>query len=154
MRRSWCMEYEELGWDELSERERLTLRAAVETAKQAYAPYSNFPVGAAAYLRKGDIWIGNNQENAAYPSGLCAERTLLFSLGAHNLVTEIEIVAVYASASLLPIMPCGACRQVMYEYQQRSENPWTLIFAGAADFVYRMKGVESLLPLAFVWRRS
>ena len=146
------MTYEELSWAELAPNEAELLKAAEAAAQKAYAPYSDFPVGAAARLAAGEIYTANNQENAAYPSGLCAERVLLFYLGAQGLVPQIQALAVYAPKLSHPVMPCGACRQVLHEYQQMSQNPWTLIFAGNSERVYRFIGVELLLPFAFVWR--
>ncbi|MCX7606527.1 MAG: cytidine deaminase [Bacteroidia bacterium] len=152
MQRLWRVTYEELHEDTLSAPEKELIQAAAKAAEHAYAPYSKFHVGAAVRLRDGRIYTGNNQENAAYPSGLCAERTLLFSLGAQSLISSVEILAVYSPHSLSPVMPCGACRQVMHEYQEKSQNRWVLLFAGASSLVYRFVGVESLLPFAFVWR--
>lgn len=144
--------YEEVTREELPAEEKALLEAAELAAGRAYAPYSRFPVGAAARTTDKRIWTGNNQENAAYPSGLCAERTLLFYLGSQQLISAVEAIAVYAPHSSGPVMPCGACRQVMYEYEQLCGRPWLLIFAGAAPVVYRIRGVHTLLPLAFVWK--
>lgn len=102
------MTYEELSWAELSPGEAELLKAAEAAAQKAYAPYSGFPVGAAARLIAGEIYTANNQENAAYPSGLCAERVLLFYLGAQGLVPQIQALAVCAPKLPHPVMPCGA----------------------------------------------
>ncbi len=153
MELNWSLSYEILLRKELLPLEKALLSRAEEAARQAYAPYSGFPVGAAVRLRDGSIYTGNNQENLAYPSGLCAERVVLFQVGALGKAAEIEALAVYAPGVDV-VFPCGACRQVMLEYAQMSETPWTLIFAGAAASVYRMKGVYLLLPFHFVWRRS
>lgn len=152
MERTWSVTYEELSWAELSPGEAELLKAAEAAAQKAYAPYSGFPVGAAARLIAGEIYTANNQENAAYPSGLCAERVLLFYLGAQGLVPQIQALAVCAPKLPHPVMPCGACRQVLHEYQEISQKRWTLIFAGNSQRVYRFIGVELLLPFAFVWR--
>lgn len=152
MKRILSITYEELTAEELLPEEYNLLQAAKEAARQAYAPYSHFPVGAAVRLRDGCIFTGNNQENAAYPSGLCAERTVLFYVGSQGLISEVEMLAVYAPKLHAPVMPCGACRQVMYEYEKLAKSPWTLIFAGASEHIYRLSGVENLLPFAFVWR--
>ncbi|MCS6789562.1 MAG: cytidine deaminase [Bacteroidia bacterium] len=144
--------YEEVVWDELLPIERRALEAAQKVAQQAYAPYSHFPVGAAVVLEDGRIFTGNNQENAAYPSGLCAERVVLFQVGAAGLSPQIRILAIYAPRLEMPVMPCGACRQVMHEYQQHSRFPWTILTAGRGDTVYRFVGTEGLLPLAFAWK--
>ncbi|MCS7162591.1 MAG: cytidine deaminase [Bacteroidia bacterium] len=153
MERVWTLHYEEISWEDLSLEEREVVLAARHAAEKAYAPYSSFLVGAAARLRNGSLYLGNNQENAAYPSGLCAERVLLFSLGAQGLIPEIETLAVYATLLEEPVTPCGACRQVMYEYQRRSPTPWRLLFGGGlSPRLYRLMGAEGLLPLAFSWR--
>jgi len=146
--------YEELAWEELSPADRALVEAARDAAHQAYAPYSGFPVGAAARLRDARLFTGNNQENAAFPSGLCAERVLLFYLGSQQLLPHVEALAVFAPHSPTPVMPCGACRQVLHEYQRLSQTPWVYIFAGAAPFVYRFVGIDNLLPFAFVWKPS
>lgn len=152
MRHTLILTYEELSRGALSVQEQALLHEAEMAAGQAYAPYSGFPVGAAALLSDGRTFIGNNQENAALPSGICAERSLLFHLGAQRLIPAVNTIAVYAPKSEVPVMPCGACRQVLHEYQQMCAKPWVLIFAGASDRVYRFIGVENLLPFAFIWR--
>ncbi len=153
MELSWGLNYEIVSREGLSPLERALLAQAEAAAERAYAPYSGFPVGAAIRLNDGSIYTGNNQENLAYPSGLCAERVVLFQVGALKKAAEIEALAVYAP-KVEVAFPCGACRQVMLEYEQMGETPWTLIFAGAAASVYRMKGVSLLLPFHFVWKRS
>lgn len=154
MRHELRIQYEELSPDELGDLDRRLLEAAIAAAERAYAPYSGFPVGAAVRLTDGRIFTGNNQENAALPSGLCAERTVLFYVGSQTLTAEIDALAVFAPKSAVPVMPCGACRQVMHEYQSHAQRPWVLIFAGASETVYRFTGVENLLPFAFLWRPS
>lgn len=144
--------YEEILRGELLPIEREALEAAQKAAQFAYAPYSRFPVGAAVILEDGRIFTGNNQENAAYPSGLCAERVVLFQVGAASLSAYIRILAIYAPRLEAPVMPCGACRQVMHEYQQHSPRPWIILTAGGGDTVYRFVGTEGLLPLAFTWK--
>ncbi|MCX8113028.1 MAG: cytidine deaminase [Bacteroidia bacterium] len=152
---SLILSYDKLTLSELEEGEQMLVQSAKEAASGAYAPYSKFGVGAAIRLRDGRLFTGNNQENAAYPSGLCAERTLLFYLGAQKLVPHIQALAVFAPRSEGPVMPCGACRQVMYEYESLAQRPWILIFAGGeTDLVYRFVGVDNLLPFAFLWRPS
>lgn len=154
MQHQLILAYEEIARTDLLPEEKALLAAAEAAARQAYAPYSGFPVGAAARTTDKRLWASNNQENAAYPSGLCAERTLLFYLGSQQLIPAVEALAVYAPHSPGPVMPCGACRQVMYEYEQLGNQPWLLIFAGATSVVYRIRGVPTLLPLAFVWKPS
>ncbi|MEN3041033.1 MAG: cytidine deaminase [Bacteroidia bacterium] len=146
------IEYEELLVEKLGAEDRQLILSAQEAAKAAYAPYSGFPVGVAVRLRDGGILVANNQENAAYPSGLCAERVLLFYLGSQSLISEVDTLAVYAPQANMPIMPCGACRQVIYEYERVSAGSWKFLFAGACPFVYRFIGAENLLPFPFVWK--
>jgi cytidine deaminase len=138
---------------ELSEQEREAMHLAQEAAKDAYAPYSNFLVGAALVLEDGTMFKGNNQENAAYPSGLCAERTALFALSAQYPNKKIKLLAVAARRrsedAFLSAMPCGACRQVMaeYEYKQQAAIP-VLLHAPNGQF-YRFHKVGDLLPFQF-----
>ena len=120
---------EELNTDDLE-----LLEAARQATYRSYAPYSHFSVGAAARLANGTIVTGSNQENAAYPSGLCAERTALF----------------YANAQYpdQAIPPCGACRQVMLEAEQRFQRPMRILLFGTKG-IYEVKDAGSLLPLSF-----
>jgi cytidine deaminase len=138
---------------ELNEQERQAMQLAQEASNDAYAPYSNFLVGATLVLEDGTMFKGNNQENAAYPSGLCAERTALFALSAQYPNKKIKLLAVTArrrsEAEFLPAMPCGACRQVMaeYEYKQQEDIP-VLLQAPNGQF-YRFHKVADLLPFQF-----
>jgi cytidine deaminase len=141
------------GIDELPEKERKVLDKAIQATKGSYAPYSKFRVGAAVLLSNGEIVIGANQENAAYPSGLCAERTALFA--AHTLypgekVLSIAITAVDPSGNMLPTItyPCGACRQVMAEYETISHVP-TQIIIGSSNSVQVFDSVSSIMPFMF-----
>jgi cytidine deaminase len=125
--------------------------AARNAARNAYAPYSNFHVGAAVMLANGRIVTGANQENVAYPSGLCAERVALFAAGAEYPDTPVRIIAVAAEAkgkAVKMITPCGACRQVMLETQKRSGAPLVIILCGAQS-VYVIEDASSMLPLSF-----
>ncbi|WP_373763410.1 cytidine deaminase [Porphyromonas loveana] len=124
--------------------------AAVQAARSAYAPYSHFSVGAAALLDNGEILAGSNQENAAYPSGLCAERTVLFYAGARYpdaAVQEMVVVAFSATGRVPLITPCGACRQVMMEVCSR-HRPFPVLMIGADEAV-RVADARFLLPFAF-----
>ena len=126
--------------------------AAIEATKGSYAPYSGFNVGAALRLDNGEIIKGANQENAAYPSGLCAERTALFYAGANrpeNAVTAIAIAAVHNGELCdSPATPCGSCRQVMAQTQLRSRVPMKVILVGASR-IWVFEKVDDLLPLIF-----
>ncbi len=140
------------GINELPEDEKTLVEKATEAAKKAYAKYSHFFVGAAVLLKNGEIITGNNQENNAFPSGLCAERVALFYANAKYPdvpVTKIAIVAIYNDEILSePVAPCGACRQVMLETEIRFETPIRTILVGKNKIV-AMNDIKSLLPLSF-----
>ena len=142
-----------LSQDDLRSEDRSLLEKAVESAKKAYAPYSNFLVGAALLLENGIVVTGNNQENAAYPSGLCAERTAVFYASSQYPNMRIKSIAIaYHSDNNTfqdPITPCGACRQVLAEYELRANEPIRMIMAGKSEKIYITKSIESLLPMMF-----
>ena len=129
------------------------LKIAHETAKNAYAPYSHFKVGAAILLKNGHIVSGNNQENAVYPSGMCAERVALFYAGAQFPDTPIAKIAITAIGTekevTQPVPPCGNCRQALLEYEIKYGEPIEVIMAGEKGEVYIVKSVAELLPLSF-----
>lgn len=135
----------------------LVLRELVETAKaktqDAYCPYSHYHVGAAALLSDGQVITGSNQENAAYPSGLCAERTTLFAANANNPHTPVEALAIacYTNGHFTKdaASPCGACRQVMLETEHRFGKDMKVILYGE-DNCYVFERAADLLPLNFV----
>jgi cytidine deaminase len=127
---------------------------AAETArKNAYAPYSKFLVGAALKLENGEVITGSNQENAAYPSGLCAERTAIFYAGAQfpnqNILKMAISAGLQEKALDRPIPPCGACRQALVEYEQRQNIPIELYFMGTEGQVAYSESVENILPWIF-----
>ncbi len=139
--------------EELSEGYQLLIKKASDAAHGAYAPYSTFYVGAAVLLENGEIITGNNQENAAYPSGLCAERVALFYANAHfpNVkVNAIAIVAFLNNQTMAdePVPPCGSCRQVIMESQLRQQKPVTLILVGK-NKIQLIEDASLLLPLYF-----
>ncbi len=147
-------EIEELSsLEELLPDERELLINASIAKENAYAPYSRFHVGAALLMENGLTILGNNQENMAYPSGLCAERVAFFAAGAQYPKMAIHKVAITAASELFPsnhpIAPCGACRQAMLEYEMNQKSPITLIMRGTTGKVYRVKGISQLLPLFF-----
>lgn len=125
---------------------------AGKIAKKAYSPYSKFKVGAAVLLENGKIITGNNQENSAYPSGLCAERVALFYANAQFPEVPVKAIAIIAfnksEETELPVYPCGACRQVILESQQRSEKPVQLLFLGKKH-IHFIENASHLLPLKF-----
>ena len=136
---------------ELTPRERTLCEAAYEAAENAYAPYSRFKVGAAVLLANGQVVTGSNQENAAYPSGLCAERVALFHAG-HQYpdmpVVALAIAAATNGRQVESISPCGACRQVLLEAEQRYGKPMKVLLCGTKEVVVA-ESAESLLPLCF-----
>ncbi|MCH5173722.1 MAG: cytidine deaminase [Bacteroidales bacterium] len=138
--------------EELAPEDRELALAAVQAIKGSYAPYSGFNVGAAARLSNGRIVIGANQENAAFPSGLCAERTAMFSAGASYPGEDILSIALAAGSdgSLThdPATPCGACRQVMAQYQSKSGKPMSVIMVGSGK-IWKFEKVDDILPLIF-----
>ena len=143
---------EVLRYEELSAEDQRLVDTAREATLRSYAPYSHFSVGAAALLENGETVSGTNQENAAYPSGLCAERTTLFYANSRyptSAVLTLAIAARHAVGLLArPIPPCGACRQVMLETEQRFGRPITILLTGTEE-IYRIKGMKHLLPFAF-----
>ena len=138
--------------DELDAKDRELAQAAVEATAQAYAPYSKFNVGAAVLFEDGVIVKGANQENAAYPSGLCAERTALFYASASRPDKAMVAIAIAAGQDGqlcdMPATPCGACRQVMAQYQLKSGLPMRVLLVGAHK-IWRFEKVDDLLPLIF-----
>ncbi|NDV66609.1 cytidine deaminase [Bacteroides sp. 224] len=139
-------------FDELSESDRALVVAAKEATKKSYSPYSKFAVGAAARLKNGIVVTGSNQENAAYPSGLCAERTTLFYANSEYPDQPVETLAVAARTEKdfipSPIPPCGACRQVMLETEKRYNHPFRILLYGKEE-TYEIRHVGDLLPLSF-----
>ena len=141
------------AYHELSAEERKLTESALEATCRSYAPYSNFHVGASVLLEDGTIVTGTNQENVAYPSGLCAERTALFYANSQypdKVVKALAIVACHGDGVLKReiISPCGACRQVMVETEKRFGKPMKVLLCGAED-VYVCESASSLLPLCF-----
>lgn len=138
---------------ELPEESQWLLKEAREVTANAYAPYSNFQVGAVAKLANGEIVAGSNQENASFPVGLCAERVLLASVSSLFPRIPIETVAIsYKSEhqkSDHPISPCGICRQSLQEFESRVNHPVQLILGGMEGPVYVIDSASRLLPLAF-----
>jgi cytidine deaminase len=129
------------------------LNVALDASFKAYAPYSHFYVGAAVLLEDGTIVLGNNQENAAYPSGLCAERTALFAAGANYPGKRVMKLAIAARSNDYtvdsPIYPCGACRQVMSEFEQISKHPMEIFMMGSKGAIHVVNGLINILPVAF-----
>ncbi len=141
-----------LHYDELNEEDRRLIEQAKGATQRSYAPYSRFSVGAAALLANGEIVTGSNQENAASPSGLCAERTTLFYANSRYPDQAVKTLAIAArNASGFtgkPISPCGACRQVLLETERRHGSPIRILLYGTTE-IYQTNGIDNLLPLSF-----
>ena len=136
---------------DLTEEEQNLMETATDFSKGAYAPYSDFKVGAAVSLGNGKIVGGSNQENAAFPSGLCAERVALFSASAQFPEVKILGIAIYAGINDLKdvLSPCGACRQVMQEYEQRQAKPIKVLLSAPSGKILLFDSTQILLPFAF-----
>ena len=138
--------------DELNPEDRELAAEAIAAMQGAYAPYSHFHVGAAVRMSNGQIVRGANQENAAFPSGLCAERTAMFAAGARY--PDKEMVSIALAGGVMgrlakePATPCGACRQVMAQYQAKSGKPMSVIMI-SADKIWKFAKVDDILPLIF-----
>lgn len=139
--------------DELSTDVKQLMEKAVEARDKAYAPYSKFNVGAALILDNGEIIAGSNQENASYPSGLCAERTAIYYAGAKYPKARIVKMAITAASqnqkTTSPIPPCGACRQAIAEYEVKQEQDIEIYFMGETGTVAKSNSLANLLPLVF-----
>ncbi len=144
------MEYESL--DQLDAEDKALAQAAIEATALSYAPYSGFNVGAAVMFEDGEMIKGSNQENAAYPSGICAERTALFYASSSRPDVAITALAIAAGQKGVlcgtPATPCGACRQVMAQYQLKSGRPMRVLLVGS-EKIWRFEKVDDLLPLIF-----
>ena len=129
------------------------MEQAVAIRKKAYAPYSRFRVGTALLLDNGKIILGSNQENAAYPSGLCAERVAIFHAGANypeaKIITMVISAASDSNQTTAPIPPCGACRQSIAEYELNQKNPIEIYFMGEIGAIYKSESLKNLLPFLF-----
>lgn len=139
--------------NDLTEDVKSLMEKAISIRKKAYAPYSQFRVGAALLLDNGQIVLGSNQENAASPSGLCAERVAVFQAGAIYPDAKIIKLAISAasdiSSTTTPIPPCGACRQAIAEYEIRQEKAIEIYFMGETGVIYKSDSLENLLPMMF-----
>lgn len=140
------------GIEELDPKDQALIKAARQAQLTSYAPYSHFNVGAAVLLENGEIVKGSNQENAASPSGLCAERTAMFAAGAQYPGVPMECIAIVGGPAFgvcdTPATPCGACRQVMAEYQKIGGRPMSVIMTGGKS-IWKFEKVEDVLPFIF-----
>jgi len=139
--------------DETPKNAQELMEKAAEARLKAYAPYSKFNVGVALLLDNGEVIIGSNQENASYPSGLCAERTAIYYKGAKYPTAKILRMAIIAGSlknpTTTPIPPCGACRQAIAEYEVNQEAPIEIYFMGVSGKVVKSDSLANLLPLVF-----
>jgi len=149
--------YEADNINELHADDARLLKEATVATRQSYAPYSNFNVGAAVLLENGEIIYGSNQENAAYPSGLCAERVALFYANSHHPNVAVKAIAVDSAVNGVencdPVYPCGDCRQVLLECEHRFGKPIKVIMGGAKK-IKMVMSVKDLLPLSFELKRE
>lgn len=137
---------------DLAPHEQALMQSAMDATSSSYSPYSHFSVGAAVCLSDGTIVQGSNQENVAYPSGLCAERTALFAAAAHHRGCAMEAIAVvarHADGQWVEASPCGACRQVMAEYQSRQGSNLKVLLYRNGGKVWCFDSVDALLPFVF-----
>ena len=145
--------YQEVSLSELSADDHALIIHAMEATRGAYCPYSRFCVGAALRLSDGTIVTGANQENVAYPSGLCAERTAMFAASAQYPMLAFDTLAVVGqhaeSTRFAPASPCGACRQVMAEYEQRWNRKLRVLSYVSNEKILIFEGTENLLPFVF-----
>jgi len=144
------IKYERLSFEELNNKEKELIECAKKATYSAYSPYSSFNVGAAVRLENDEIITGSNQENIAYPSGLCAERVALFSAGMKKeSVVALAIVARNENNEWTKAFPCGACRQVLQETQTRGKKEICVLILSNENEVLRLKNADSLLPFSF-----
>lgn len=147
-----CTKIKVCNYEELSFDEKKVINEAKKSSAGAYAPYSKFQVGAAVLLQNGEIVCGSNQENIAYPSGLCAERTALFAAGACHPDTPVVALAVAAQSNgaftRKSIAPCGSCRQVIVETERRFGHPVRVLLYGE-EAVHIIESGKELLPFGF-----
>jgi cytidine deaminase len=139
--------------DELSSSDKKLLLKAIDARKNAYAVYSKFSVGVSLLLENGAIIQGNNQENAAYPSGMCAERIAIWNASSQYPNTRIAKIFISAKSKLKivdkPVPPCGACRQTIVEYELKQDQKINIFFAGETGSIIKANSISDLLPLAF-----
>ena len=139
--------------NQLSDDDQTLMKFAVKATKGAYAPYSKFSVGAALLMEDDTIITGNNQENAAYPSGMCAERVAIWKASSsfpNKKIKKIAIAAISSNKKLdRPVGPCGACRQTLFEYEVKQDRDVEVIFMGEVGSVVKTPSIASLLPFSF-----
>lgn len=138
---------------ELSGTDKTLMERAILETQNSYAPYSLFRVAAAFLLEDDTVFVGTNQENAAYPSGMCAERVGIWAIGAHHPNKKIKKLAIAVKSENgtvdTPVGPCGACRQSMFEYEFKQEEAIEILFMGEVGKIVKVPSVKSLLPFSF-----
>ena len=154
MKESFTFNYQLFSnWTDLPEQEQRLVDKAYEAMENAYAPYSEFKVGACALMDDGSFILGNNQENAAFPSGICAERVALFYAGANFPNKKVLTLCIVAKGELMPasqlLSPCGGCRQVMLESENRQKQPMRVILVNQDGSTMVLDSVIQLLPFGF-----
>jgi len=151
--REITIQYTEYASDELSELQSDLMSQSVKAQESSHSPYSNFRVGAAILLESGEIVLGSNQENAAYPSGLCAERVAIYTCGSNHPSKKISAIAISASTSKFDIKdvlaPCGACRQSMLEFEFKQKSNIKVLLKGVDGQVIEFGSIKDLLPIPF-----
>ena len=144
---------ESSSFEELDKKDHRLLEVAFNAGQSAYAPYSHYLVGAAVLLANGSVVKGNNQENMAFPSGLCAERVAIFSASANHPGVPVEAIAITAESMTFPVLepvtPCGACRQVLVEYENKQNHPIRVIMGSKSGKSLVFESVADMLPLSF-----
>ncbi len=145
--------YNCFDWSDLPDDYRILINKSQDAQSKAYAPYSNFKVGASILLEDGTIFTGSNQENAAYPSGLCAERVAIFSCGAQFPHLKMQVMAITCDVNNLSmndiLAPCGACRQSICEYESRQNQSIKILLLCPGNKVIEFKSIEDILPFSF-----
>ena len=145
--------YNEYTSTELSTLQSNLIKQSVKAQESSHSPYSNFRVGAAILLESGEIVLGSNQENAAYPSGLCAERVAIFTCGSNHPSKKINAIAISASSTKFDLnellAPCGACRQSMLEFEYKQNSNIKVLLKGANNQVVEFGSIKDLLPIPF-----
>ena len=145
--------YKRYDWSDLPEDYKSLINKSLEAQSKAYAPYSNFKVGTSILLEDGSVFTGSNQENAAYPSGLCAERVAIFSCGAQFPHLKMKVLAVTCDLDklLLPdiLAPCGACRQTICEYESKQNEPIKILLKCTGNQLVEFNSIQDLLPFSF-----
>lgn len=155
MKKELAIKFEVLSTKDLDTVEKQLFDKAMQIREQAYAPYSNFLVGCSVLLENGEIYQGSNQENAAYPSGLCAERSVLYWLGANLPQQKIKKIFIVGGAKIKTdksrvITPCGACRQSIMEYETKQNESIEIYFSSLdGETIYKVDSIKDLLPFSF-----